>query len=249
MTEYCYLLNVVLFSRLIFTFRDKSISPKHAVAIILLQILGISIFEVKIILAILALVLVGTNWLTYFLEHKFDKLNFIRLASFFAFVVMLSIFFAPGIGMKFNSSLIANLKTLTDYSLILNFLEKLDWAVLNPLLLGALLVTNETNILIRTVFQIFRLAPERAREPDQQIITIVDNREYNAGRIIGVLERLLIYYFVLNNQFAAIGLIIAAKSFARFKDLEKREFAEYVLIGTLLSTLLAIFIAKLVQLM
>jgi hypothetical protein len=35
-------------------------------------------------------------------------------------------------------------------------------------------------------------------------------------------------------------MLLAAKSIARFKDLEKRPFAEYYLIGTLTSFLVAI---------
>jgi len=57
----------------------------------------------------------------------------------------------------------------------------------------------------------------------------------------------MIYFLILNNQFGAIGLVLAAKSFTRFKELENREFAEYVLIGTLLSTLLAMMIGLLTK--
>ncbi|OLC06627.1 MAG: hypothetical protein AUH42_05340 [Gemmatimonadetes bacterium 13_1_40CM_70_11] len=60
------------------------------------------------------------------------------------------------------------------------------------------------------------------------------------GRAIGVLERALTLTFVLLGQYGAVGLIIAAKSGARFKALEDREFAEYFLIGTLASLLLAL---------
>ena len=88
---------------------------------------------------------------------------------------------------------------------------------------------------------------QKETKVDKRIITIIDKSEYNAGRVIGILERVLIYYFVLNAQFAAIGLVLAAKSFTRFKELEKREYAEYVLVGTLSSTLLAIMVASLAQ--
>ena len=45
------------------------------------------------------------------------------------------------------------------------------------------------------------------------------------------------------------GFVLAAKSFARFKELDKREFAEYVLIGTLISMILAIVAAAATQLL
>ena len=39
------------------------------------------------------------------------------------------------------------------------------------------------------------------------------------------------------------------ESFARYKEMDKREFAEYVLIGTLISTVLAIISAGAIQLL
>src|SRR5690606_25056663 len=60
----------------------------------------------------------------------------------------------------------------------------------------------------------------------------------NAGTYIGMLERLFVFGFMLLQQWAAIGLLIAAKSVFRFGDLNKgknRKLTEYVLIGTLLS--------------
>jgi hypothetical protein len=59
------------------------------------------------------------------------------------------------------------------------------------------------------------------------------------GRIIGVLERLLVFFLVAQGEWGAVGLVVAAKSIIRFKDLEQRNFAEYYLIGTLTSLLLA----------
>lgn len=60
------------------------------------------------------------------------------------------------------------------------------------------------------------------------------------GATIGVLERLIVCALVLVGEFAAIGLVIAAKTIARFKQLEDRQFAEYYLLGTLASVSVAI---------
>ena len=65
----------------------------------------------------------------------------------------------------------------------------------------------------------------------------------NAGKYIGMLERLFVFGFILIGQWASIGLLITAKSVFRFGDLNKgknRKLTEYVLIGTLLSFGLAI---------
>jgi hypothetical protein len=60
------------------------------------------------------------------------------------------------------------------------------------------------------------------------------------GATIGVLERLLIVAFVLTGAEAAIGLVVAAKTLARFKQLDDRQFAEYYLLGTLASVSVAL---------
>lgn len=57
-----------------------------------------------------------------------------------------------------------------------------------------------------------------------------------AGRMIGILERALIYLMVLVGQPAGIGFLIAAKSILRFDTASKDQRAsEYVIIGTLAS--------------
>jgi hypothetical protein len=60
------------------------------------------------------------------------------------------------------------------------------------------------------------------------------------GEAIGVLERLLVVTFVLTGQLAAIGFVVAAKTLARFKQLDDRGFAEYYLLGTLASVSVAL---------
>jgi hypothetical protein len=58
------------------------------------------------------------------------------------------------------------------------------------------------------------------------------------GRLIGKLERLMIYMLVLSGEIVGIGLLIAAKSILRFGEIQSstsRQIAEYVIIGTLAS--------------
>ena len=57
-----------------------------------------------------------------------------------------------------------------------------------------------------------------------------------AGRMIGLLERGLIYFMMIAGQPAGIGFLIAAKSILRFDTASKDQQAgEYVIIGTLAS--------------
>ncbi len=65
----------------------------------------------------------------------------------------------------------------------------------------------------------------------------------NAGKYIGIIERLLVLVFIILGRWEAIGLLITAKSVFRFNDLKQsnnRKLTEYILIGTLLSFGLAI---------
>lgn len=90
--------------------------------------------------------------------------------------------------------------------------------------------------VIRAVLELPAL--QMRREEDRSAGAV----ELARGRAIGALERALTLTLVLLGQYTAIGLIIAAKSLARLKALEDREFAEYFLVGTLASLLLALLV-------
>ena len=65
----------------------------------------------------------------------------------------------------------------------------------------------------------------------------------SAGQYIGILERLLVFVFMIANEWQAIGFLLAAKSVFRFGNLQEakdRKLTEYILIGTLLSFGIAI---------
>ena len=92
-----------------------------------------------------------------------------------------------------------------------------------------------------------RAVPDSAASPTQVTAAAVPPSPVHAppappgrvGEAIGILERLLIVTFVLVGAEAAIGLVIAAKTLARFKQLDDRDFAEYYLLGTLASVAVA----------
>ncbi len=71
----------------------------------------------------------------------------------------------------------------------------------------------------------------------------------NAGKYIGMLERILVFTFVVTGNWEGIGFLLAAKSVFRFGDLKEskdRKLTEYILIGTLLSFGMAIVVGMLV---
>jgi hypothetical protein len=84
------------------------------------------------------------------------------------------------------------------------------------------------------------IAPTAASSPtaveDQQL----DVKEYNRGRVIGIIERTIMTAVVAVGAYAALMFLIGAKGLIRSHELEKHEFAEYFLIGTLASAAVAI---------
>lgn len=101
-------------------------------------------------------------------------------------------------------------------------------------LLAIIMLTSVSSIVLKTIFSAWEKDINKISE---------DHSLANAGRYIGMLERLFVFAFVLLNQWEAIGFLLAAKSVFRFGDLTKasdRKLTEYILIGTLLSFGIAI---------
>ncbi|RYY54850.1 MAG: DUF3307 domain-containing protein [Chitinophagaceae bacterium] len=62
-----------------------------------------------------------------------------------------------------------------------------------------------------------------------------------AGKWIGIIERMIILVMVLNEQYEGMGLLVAAKALLRFNEKDRPEQkTEYLVIGTLISIGLAL---------
>lgn len=85
--------------------------------------------------------------------------------------------------------------------------------------------SKPANVLIKAILQAFQI--EMPREDDEKERSLA-----NAGKLIGITERYLSLLLILAGQYAAVGLIIAAKSILRFNTPSRNE---YILVGTLLS--------------
>ncbi|MGL5888236.1 MAG: DUF3307 domain-containing protein [Bacteroidia bacterium] len=85
--------------------------------------------------------------------------------------------------------------------------------------------------------------------------SLSDDSLENAGMWIGIFERTISFTLIILNQYEAIGLLIAAKSILRFREINgsnnnlTRSQTEYVLIGTLLSFGIAILTGITVKLL
>jgi hypothetical protein len=72
----------------------------------------------------------------------------------------------------------------------------------------------------------------------------------NAGLYIGIIERIFIVLFININFYEGIGYLLAAKSIFRFGDLtnaKDKKLTEYILLGTLLSFIIAIIIGLILK--
>ena len=109
----------------------------------------------------------------------------------------------------------------------------------NLLILVCLLfLTIPTSIIMKTIFSKWNISK------------LTENNESlkDAGKYIGILERLLVFIFIIVNHWEAVGFLITAKSVFRFGDLKEskhRKLTEYILIGTLISFGIAIIIGLL----
>jgi hypothetical protein len=109
-------------------------------------------------------------------------------------------------------------------------------------------IADNSKILIVIISYFFIIWPSgyliaKITKPWQEQIGTNKGLE-DAGRWIGILERILILTFVLLNQFMGIGFLIAAKSILRFGDIknpDNRKEAEFILLGTMVSFIVAIF--------
>ena len=95
-------------------------------------------------------------------------------------------------------------------------------------------------LFVSMILKFVRDKPINESSPDEKGLQ-------KAGTMIGILERIIILTFGILNQFSAISFVFLAKSMARFRQLEKRAFAEYYLIGTLSSFFFALLVALVLQ--
>ena len=105
----------------------------------------------------------------------------------------------------------------------------------NVLLLATclLFLTQPVSIIMKAIFGKWNI--EKLTKGNESL--------NDAGKYIGILERLLVFIFIITNHWEAVGFLITAKSVFRFGDLKEskhRKLTEYILIGTLISFGIAI---------
>ena len=98
------------------------------------------------------------------------------------------------------------------------------------LALKLLLIHKPINIFIALIMNDYK--------PEDKDDTI------KAGRMIGTVERIIMLFFLSIKQYSSVGLVLTAKSIARYNKIaEDQKFAEYYLLGTLLSTICVLVVS------
>jgi hypothetical protein len=95
---------------------------------------------------------------------------------------------------------------------------------------GLLLALFPSGALIGRLTEQWSVALERDLEDE-----VSPQGLAGAGRAIGWLERAAIYFALILGRPEAVAVVFTAKSIARFPSFKREAFAEYYLIGTLLS--------------
>lgn len=101
---------------------------------------------------------------------------------------------------------------------------------------GYLICFKPANIFIREVLVVAKI----------ESISDTTTELKNAGKLIGILERILVLTFVIIGKLEVIGFMIAAKSILRYKDTNTIK-TEYVLIGTMLSFGIAMLFGLIIE--
>ena len=190
------------------------------------------VFEIALLLILqfkkailIGMIISISHLLINFIKNKLEKSFPQRRLQIWIFSINQLIHFALLIGMNyiFNlensvSNLYINLQGYENFKIIILYISVFS------------IIYEPASVFIRKLFTSIssKTYPKAYSE------------ELKAGNIIGKLERTIIAILLLNNQFGLIGFVLTAKSIARFKQMEDKNFAEKYLIGTLTSFLIVL---------
>lgn len=161
------------------------------------------------------------NYTVNKLEKYFPKrrlqLLFFSLNQLIHIVMIVGMYYILNLE-NLTNNLYTKLQTYEDFKIIVLYISVFS------------IILDPASVFIRKLFTLI--------SPKTYLKTNL--KELKAGNIIGKLERIIIAILLLNNQFGVMGFVLTAKSIARFKQMENKDFAEKYLIGTLTSFLIAL---------
>ena len=182
------------------------------------------IFEIKKII-LFSLIISASHFFINFIKNKLEKIFPQRRLQFLFFsfnqllhFIVILIFYSILNLENFTSQLYIDLKDCEYFKTFILYITVFS------------IILDPASVLIRKLF--ISISPKTYPKAYSE--------ELKAGNIIGKLERTIIAILLLNNQFGLIGFVLTAKSIARFKQMEDKNFAEKYLIGTLTSFLIVL---------
>ena len=241
MLPFLWILNAVLISRLCFFGSEKPLSRRRAIIKASIELAAVfALFHLHWSLVLAAIVLLLANALVAVLDTKTNKAALApRAVTFVAVVAVLAVCFAPAHEVRFWAWLVAAIGFLQQHVVAFGEIGPAQWAKALLASAGLVACLTEVNMVVRLV--VGKLS-EKPSDPEEGMV-LISAKQIRRGRIIGMLERVVVYFFVLNGAYAGIAFVMAAKGFARFRELNDRDFAEYFLIGTLASVVFAGIVA------
>jgi len=238
------ILSLILISRLRFTLRDGPVTkPGDLVRLTLPPLIILPFLSTSIAWGMLAAYLLIRPFIIKRLEGTPDNLNRNRMIALVVDFLFVGVVCSPFLTMQAAGWSSEFGRYLTEIFSPSAESTRIEWLSTFAILFGFLMILNELNLLIRYILEKLQLAPLSNQHQNQ-----IDENQFRTGRVIGFLERIFVFVFILLGQYTAVGFVLAAKGVVRYPEFGNRSFAEYILIGTLLSTLTAMgmtFVVKL----
>jgi hypothetical protein len=222
---------IVLGLRLVLVLHDKPQRFARFAVACAVHLVSLSILEITSAFWCFAGLIVVSYGLHWMAERRCKDVLPIRLLFLMLWLLILSFITSERSTLGFAPWLPEAFAKAGRYNSLLKMFAELQWNGILPHACGVLLCMNEVNLPIRWLIDRLNLKP--TIEGTQKVA----EDEYNRGRIVGILERVLVYFFIVNASYAGFGVLLAAKGIARWPSREdaNKDFIEYVLIGTLLS--------------
>lgn len=187
-----------------------------------IPIVSIDIMVCNVMIA-LSHMLVDSFKVVYIKKYSYkEKYVFLIEQLVHIFTIMIIVYFAIELGLR-----IVVLDVIDNYFVVseISKIRLIRWTLL------LLVLHKPANIFVQKMIGDYKPA-----EHQEQFR--IDN---NVGRYIGTIERWIMILLLSVNQYAAMGFVLTAKSIARYDRISKeKEFAEYYLLGTLMSTMIVI---------
>jgi hypothetical protein len=208
---------------------------QHVAVHTLLNIVVFLISDIALLPAIIAIVLISlahvltNHWLSY----RSNKLSFVLTTQSFHLLLICIIW-----------AYLANFTIEQVTSFISSFLSAKNLIIA----ISYLLVCKPASVIISLALKKHTDSLTQHSNGSTENTTIEENENIglvSAGAWIGYIERCLAISFIFMGQFAGIGFLVATKTIFRFGDLTKNKdmkLTEYMMLGTLLSYAIALFI-------